>query len=141
MKSTALFILIFISLLAGCSDSKNLDPMLNTKIPITISNMTKEYGYFNVCNEPIDPEGIEQTKCSPPMPLKKGISTLFVPPLKKAYPVFVTKTEDMYTCGTKANPLQQLPISTVKGFRKTLVLGSYILDKDKNKIAIACSVE
>jgi hypothetical protein len=123
----------------------HMDHMLHTNVLISIKNITNDVGFFDVCDKP--PTKAQDNlknaaKCSIPEPVSsKNISAVFVPKLERAYPVFVTENENIYTCRTRAAPTKPLYFSTKKGFKGVLVIGPYILDKNNKKIAVSCSKE
>lgn len=117
-------------LAAGCFAS-------SYNILLNVINQTDKAGYFGVCAQPVSPGGA--TLCSIPQKIQPGFNRIFVPDYKTAYPFFTTLDEQAYTCGSKANPQQQIFVPMGKGLR-TVVL-NFIADKNGNKVAMDCTVK
>lgn len=117
-------------MLAASSFASDYDTLLN------VNNKTGQAGYFGVCTQPVSPGGA--TLCSIPQEIQPGINRIFVPNYKEAYPFFTVLDEKAYTCGSKANPQQQLFVPVAEGMR-TIEL-NFITDKDGNKVAMDCAI-
>lgn len=117
-------------MLVTSSFASDYDTLLN------VINKTGQAGYFGVCTQSVSPGGA--TLCSIPQEIKPGFNRIFVPNYQEAYPFFTALDEKAYTCGSKANPQQQLFILITEGMR-TIEL-NFITDNDGNKVAMDCAI-
>jgi hypothetical protein len=134
-----LYISIFIILSMLASTTYAADQQLQYTVLLTVINNTGTKGGFGVCKNAISPE--TETLCSIPGKLNKGTNRIFTPPYKNPVPVFTTIPEEKaYTCGTAANPEQQLSFSTTNKKSTTITISSFIKDKDNKNVAVSCAI-
>lgn len=142
MKLFRLFFIYFFFCLLCSADAAIVIPPIHAhinSIELRVINSLREESYIGVCTASINNQ--TRTICSDIQHLKMGPNRIFIPPYPNAYPVISSANEKAFTCGTPDNPTKPLFFSSESIKNNTLILDSYILDKDKNRLAVLCILQ
>ena len=139
MKISHFSLATIISLIISSNALSAPKTKLNYTASLSIINNTKKIGFFGVCNKPIHSGG--SSLCSIPQKINPGETTIFVPPFKKAYPVFSLTGTEAYTCSTSSQPEdQRYLLIPSQSSKLSLVIDSFILDKQGIIKNISCDL-
>lgn len=138
MKICALFMLIF-CLPVMAKETDLAHKLYANSLKLQVINTTRERGHFDVCSGPLQEGG--RTICSSIQLLRKGSNRIFIPEYPHIYPIFTDSNEQTYTCGTEANPTQPLYFSPDVIHNNTLLLDSFILNSQGNRVAVLCILQ